>query len=1233
VTTPTVSTKAPPVEDPYVGLTYFTEEYVDFFFGRDHETGLIIGNLRASRLTLLYAESGVGKSSVLRAGVVARLHDFAKRDRQGDGHPRLVPVVFSSWSDRPLAGLIQAIGEAARPYLAEGEAPELPEDDLEAALEAVSAALDATLLVILDQFEEHFLYPEKEPEEERVAAQIARCVNRPDLRANFLISIREDSYAELGDLFRGKVKNVYGNFLHLDFLDRAGGREAIEGPIERLNELQGEAEPWRVEPALVDSVLEQVSRDEADERIETTYLQLVMRRLWEEEVAAGSRVLRLETLEQLGGAQAIIGSHLDRAMEGGGDGGRGLTSEQRLIAARVFRFLVTSGGAKIALSVDDLAELSGYPAAEIAPVLRHLSSPQLHILRPVVFEADDSEPRFEIFHDALAEPIREWRVKVEEEERSARRERERAEKEKAQRAAAAAEQEAQRERQRRRLAQALLALAILALLGGAAFFALRQKSLADQREADSQSVRAAERISELAQVPSFGPIAAALSSLEAYRLSATAEARERTLAELQLNPGLPQIMAGHTRGVESVAFWPGSGKVASGGDETVRLWGADGGRLGPPIVAGSEVQAVAVGKPRAGGGRVLAAGLSTRAVKLWEVSPLGEARPLGSLPGGVGGTNGVAFDPRAPDVLAVGSHDGSVALWSLAHPRQPRRLAAARAAGEVEDVAFSTDGRALFVAAAGGGQIFPLAGTRFAGAPQTKTPEASAVAAAANGSYAFGEKRGVALWRRGRGAPVHLRLPGKVYGLAFAREGAVLVAGGSDWNVTTLDVESGRPFGPPRAGNRAPVNDVAVSPDGETIAAAGAEWLVKLWPLEPKHTLATTVGGLAPQESGAVVPKIFDLAVSGDRVAAPVGRAGTLIWALPDGEPDSAPQPVARIAGRSLAAAYRGDLLVTGRGNSFAVYGTGAACADADPCLLAAPDRPYSDGPVTSLAFVRQGERLLLASTGRRGRKGVLNLWDLSGVEGGGGVDHLRSLRTSSYLFQTAYDPVHQLLAAAKADGEPAVWKVSGSGPPIEVTVDRGGTATERPAILSVAFAPDGSLMATSGRDHQVVLWRVEDDGSGRLKVVATPGPLLQLQVITSVAFSPDGKTLAAADGGGNVCLYEVLKRHLIGDRTCLRGYNISTLSQNSGVEATTFTRLPDGEDVLLTAGKAQPVVAWNSLLWNLSDAEAVDREIADDVCALAGRNLSAYEWSAVFASTKIADDRRKTCPSYPLPR
>ena len=58
---------------PYPGLIPYEEEDMPFFFGRENETRLIVANLFAAPLTLLYGASGVGKSSVLCAGVIPSL--------------------------------------------------------------------------------------------------------------------------------------------------------------------------------------------------------------------------------------------------------------------------------------------------------------------------------------------------------------------------------------------------------------------------------------------------------------------------------------------------------------------------------------------------------------------------------------------------------------------------------------------------------------------------------------------------------------------------------------------------------------------------------------------------------------------------------------------------------------------------------------------------------------------------------------------------------------------------------------------------------------------------------------------------------------------------------------------------------------------------------------------------------------------------------------------------------
>ena len=218
------------VRAPYVGLDYFGEEDAGLFFGREAERKRIIGNLRASRLTLLYAESGVGKSSLLRAGVSARLRQLAARRAAEPGSARFVPVVFSAWRGDSTADLIAALERAARPLINEDAELALRRDALEAAIEDVVAAADATPLVILDQFEEHFLYA---ADDDAFDDELAHCINRADLRAHFLISVREDAYSLIGPRFKARIPNVYGNYLHLDFLDEQAGRDAILEPSMR----------------------------------------------------------------------------------------------------------------------------------------------------------------------------------------------------------------------------------------------------------------------------------------------------------------------------------------------------------------------------------------------------------------------------------------------------------------------------------------------------------------------------------------------------------------------------------------------------------------------------------------------------------------------------------------------------------------------------------------------------------------------------------------------------------------------------------------------------------------------------------------------------------------------------------------------------------------------------------------------------------------------------------------
>src|SRR5262249_8012240 len=143
------------------------------------------------------------------------------------------------------------------------------------------------------------------------------------------------------------------------------------------------------EPALAEQVLDEVTAGRvelgqagrgavetagSERRIETPFLQLVMQRLWEAERSAGSRVLRLSTLGELGGAQQIVREHVEGALSS-------LAPGEKDVAAGVFNHLVTPSGTKIAHAVPDLARYADVGQNELRTVLATLTTER--IVRPV----------------------------------------------------------------------------------------------------------------------------------------------------------------------------------------------------------------------------------------------------------------------------------------------------------------------------------------------------------------------------------------------------------------------------------------------------------------------------------------------------------------------------------------------------------------------------------------------------------------------------------------------------------------------------------------------------------------------------------------------------------------------------------------------------------------------------------------------------------------------------------
>ncbi|HTS62622.1 MAG TPA: hypothetical protein VMH28_11405 [Candidatus Acidoferrales bacterium] len=356
---------------PYVGLAPYQEADEVLFFGRAEEIRALTLRVLTDPVTVVYGGSGVGKSSVLNAGLLPALR------RQG------ATVVTQSHWQNPRAGL----QELLRSLLPDTAAPGTPRDTLRRA----ANQLEGDLVVVLDQFEE--LFAQSVPSQEDLV-EIGELLGASVPGAHLIVSLRDDFYSRL-DVFRRQAPGLLSNPWRLKKLSAEQAREAIAGPAR--------ASGTEIEAMLPDVVIHELVENTAHNapvEVEAAFLQIVMTSLWEAEVARGSKLLRVSTLEELGGARRLAATYLDRKLAR-------LTVAEQDACAYAFRFLVSSNSTKIAQTLEDVAEFAGVDRNTLRSALEQLSEGR--ILRR--FQAADGRTLFEIYHDLLSAPIQEWRTR------------------------------------------------------------------------------------------------------------------------------------------------------------------------------------------------------------------------------------------------------------------------------------------------------------------------------------------------------------------------------------------------------------------------------------------------------------------------------------------------------------------------------------------------------------------------------------------------------------------------------------------------------------------------------------------------------------------------------------------------------------------------------------------------------------------------------------------------------
>jgi WD40 repeat protein/energy-coupling factor transporter ATP-binding protein EcfA2 len=871
-----------PGTSPYRGMEFFGVDDAALFFGREHLTGKLVNRLKNERFLAIVGASGSGKSSLVRAGMVAALKAGGLPAKGTSAEIDIsLPAGCQHWQIHiitPTAHPLEALAASLTRDSESVTATTTLIDDFrkdprslhlyaKRLLAAGSASRGATdrLLLVVDQFEELF----------------TACKD-VDERNAFLNNLT----MAVSDEINGSTTVVIT--LRADFYDHCAPYETLRqalashqeyiGPMDREELLATIVCPasengWEFEPGLVELMLR-------DTGLEPGALPLLSHALYETWLRRRGRKLTLKGYQEAGGVRQAITHTAERVYHE-------LSPDEQDIARRVFLRLTELGDGTQDTRRRALSnEFAGREVADtvVAKVLSQLADARL-----VINERD----AVEVAHEAL---IREWPrlwewldadregLRIQHQVSQAAMEWERNRREPSflysgARLAHASEwaknnpeeiNEIEREfihtceqrgkRELRRARQqvgALLVLFCIAML--AAGFAIWFAAEANKKAAEAQvQALAAESLVSMKNYPQLS----LLLAVEAVKRSSPAGhdhayAQDALRQALSNTGGIPLI--GHYFSVDALCISPDGRWLASGGfDNTVRLWdltAADPSAT-PVVLRGHEggVYTLAISPD----GRWLASGSGDSTVRLWDLSAAdpsaaqvvlrGHKRYVISL--------AISSDGRW---LASGSADNTVHLWDLtasSTANAPVMLQGHE--GYITTLVISPDGRWLasgsddstvrlwdLTASDPAAALVVLRGHEGFVKVLAISPDGRWLASGSSDST-------VRLWDLSAADPsansVVLRgHEGEVYTLEISPDGRWLASGSGDSTVRLWNMTAANPAAAPIVllGHKSSVYALAISPDGRWLASGSSDSTVRLWMLNVDDLieLACTTAG------------------------------------------------------------------------------------------------------------------------------------------------------------------------------------------------------------------------------------------------------------------------------------------------------------------------------------------------------------------------------------------------------
>jgi hypothetical protein len=389
---------------PFRSLDFFTSAEAAIFSGREEEIEEVATRIVAGTTLVLYGPSGVGKTSLLCAGIVPTLEN-----RRGYRVTYVRPLLS------PRGDIWRAVGADPTEPLAAAIArlPALPLPDSSSSTLAVltgrskspdtrstlvgevpsaqQATMCAPHVLILDQLEE--LFTRFDAVQRRPLWEgLVEVIEDPRAPVRLVLSLREE-YLHLLDSAHPRLPNLLDRRFRLQGLTPFGARTAIIRPLI--------AEKVRYEPELVDRCVADltevpIGHSEDEGVIDPLLLQIVCSEVYREAEHRHPELplLTLADYNDLGGPEGVFKLHFDELF-------KRVHAEDHLLLMLVLQEMTTAHATKLPTTLSRLSH-SGLlpPREEIQDLLDKLVAASL-VRR---YDAEP-EPWYELVHDRLVQAL------------------------------------------------------------------------------------------------------------------------------------------------------------------------------------------------------------------------------------------------------------------------------------------------------------------------------------------------------------------------------------------------------------------------------------------------------------------------------------------------------------------------------------------------------------------------------------------------------------------------------------------------------------------------------------------------------------------------------------------------------------------------------------------------------------------------------------------------------------